>query len=68
MHELSVCQALIDQVEALAEARGASAVSRITVAIGALSGVEAHLLEQALPIASASPMAVTWNFAPSRSG
>ena len=51
MHELAVCQALLDEVEAVAAANGAHAVLRIEVAIGPLSGVEAGLLARAFSIA-----------------
>lgn len=57
MHELAICQALITQVEALAEARKASAVTDIHVGIGPLSGVEADLLKDAFPIAAAGTVA-----------
>lgn len=57
MHELAVCQALLAQVTEVAQAHQASAVSRVTVRIGPLSGVEPRLLRQAWPIASAGSMA-----------
>jgi hydrogenase nickel incorporation protein HypA/HybF len=57
MHELAICQALIAQVEALAEARDASVVTDIHVGIGPLSGVEAVLLQDAFPIAAAGTIA-----------
>lgn len=57
MHELSVCQALVAQVETLARERSARAVLRIEVAIGPLSGVEPQLLAQAFPVASAGTLA-----------
>ena len=44
MHEYSLAQALIERVEREARARGASAVHRVTVRIGPLSGVEPELL------------------------
>jgi hydrogenase nickel incorporation protein HypA/HybF len=53
MHELAVCQALIDQVAQLAHDRGARRVLSITVSVGALSGTEARLLEHAYPLAAA---------------
>jgi hydrogenase nickel incorporation protein HypA/HybF len=53
MHELAVCQALIDQVGRLARDRGARRVLSITVSVGALSGTEARLLEHAYPLAAA---------------
>lgn len=57
MHELSVCQALIGQVEAIARERTAQRVALIRLGIGPLSGVEPRLLEQAYPIASAGTLA-----------
>jgi len=47
MHEYSVAQSLIAQVEREARARRASAVHRVTVRIGPLSGVDAGLLATA---------------------
>ena len=57
MHELSICQALIEQIETIAQRHEASAAERIELRIGPLSGVEPHLLEQAFPIASAGTVA-----------
>jgi hydrogenase nickel incorporation protein HypA/HybF len=57
MHELAVCQALIEQVEHVARQQKAERVSRIELAIGALSGVEPQLLEQAYPLAAAGTVA-----------
>jgi len=57
VHELSVCQHLIGQVEALAREHGAVRVSRIVVRIGPLAGVEAALLEQAFTLARAGTVA-----------
>jgi len=57
MHELSVCQALIEQVEALAREQRARRIARIELAVGPLSGVEPQLLEQAYPIAAAGTLA-----------
>lgn len=51
MHELSVCQGLIRQVERIAEQNQASAVEKIVLKVGALSGVEPDLLEHAFTIA-----------------
>lgn len=51
MHELSVCQALIAEVESLARTRGASGVGEVTLRIGLLSGVEPELLARAFPLA-----------------
>ena len=57
MHELSVCQALIGQVEAIAREHQAKRVASILLGIGPLSGVEPQLLQQAFPIASAGTIA-----------
>ena len=57
MHELSVCQSLISQVEGIASERQAQSVSSITISIGALSGVEPELLKNAYSIASAGTIA-----------
>ena len=56
MHELAVCQALMDQIGAIAQER-AMRVSRVHVAIGPLAGIESHLLRQAFSIASAGTVA-----------
>jgi hydrogenase nickel incorporation protein HypA/HybF len=52
MHELSVCQNLVIQVERIAREQNAR-VSSITIKIGPLSGVETALVEQAYPLAVA---------------
>ena len=57
VHELSVCQALLAQVIEIATDRGASAVSRITVEVGPLSGVEPGLLASAFEIVRAGSCA-----------
>ena len=57
MHELSVCQALIGQVEEIARQHRAAAVTTVNVRIGPLSGVEPDLLAQAFPLASAGTVA-----------
>jgi hydrogenase nickel incorporation protein HypA/HybF len=57
MHELSVCQALIDQVERVARDNGARRVMSIVVSVGPLSGIEPQLLEHAYPLAAAGTMA-----------
>ncbi|MFP4208051.1 MAG: hydrogenase maturation nickel metallochaperone HypA [Wenzhouxiangella sp.] len=56
MHELSVCESLLAQVRATAEANAAGAVGQITVRLGPLSGVEPDLLAQAFTIARNGPM------------
>jgi len=57
MHELAVCQALMDQVEQIAREQRADRVVAIHLGIGPLSGVEAALLEQAFSIARAGSVA-----------
>ena len=57
MHELSVCQGLMRQVEQIAAAHRATAVERIVLQIGGLSGVEPPLLERAFEIARAGTVA-----------
>lgn len=51
MHELSICQSLLGEVERVAAANGAMEVNKITVAVGPLSGVEAPLLVRAFDVA-----------------
>jgi hydrogenase nickel incorporation protein HypA/HybF len=57
MHELAVCQALIEQVERVARDNGARRILSITVSVGPLSGVEPSLLEHAYPLAAAGTVA-----------
>jgi len=59
MHELSVCQGMLQQVAAVAAEHGATAVSGITIQIGPLSGVEPRLLQEAFPIARAGTIAAS---------
>jgi hydrogenase nickel incorporation protein HypA/HybF len=57
MHELSICQALIGQVEDLARDNKAIAVRTICLQVGPLSGAEIPLLEHAYPLAAAGTVA-----------
>jgi hydrogenase nickel incorporation protein HypA/HybF len=58
MHELSVCQALLTQVEQVAQQHQATTVERLIVQVGVLSGIEPELLQQAFSIARmTSPIA-----------
>ena len=57
MHELAICQALMNQVESIAAERNARSVVSIVVGMGPLSGVEAQLLKHAYPVASAGTIA-----------
>ena len=51
MHELSLAQALVDQVVDVLHQEGESRVASIKVEIGALSGVEREAFEFAFPFA-----------------
>lgn len=51
MHEYSLVLSLIERVEAEAEEHNAKSIKRVTVRIGALSGVEPELLSNAFEIA-----------------
>jgi hydrogenase nickel incorporation protein HypA/HybF len=59
VHELSICQALIEQVEAVASKEGALQVVQVRVGLGPLSGVEPQLLQQAFQLARAGSIAAT---------
>lgn len=50
MHELSLCEDLLDQVTHIADRHRAQKVVDITVRIGVLSGVEPMLLQSAFEI------------------
>jgi hydrogenase nickel incorporation protein HypA/HybF len=57
MHELSVCYALLAQVEAIARSHHAMRVSSVHLDLGPLSGVEPELLRRAFPLAAAGTVA-----------
>ncbi len=57
MHELSVCNALVTQVELIAAQNQAGRVTRIELEVGPLSGVEPELLRRAYPLAIAGTVA-----------
>jgi len=57
VHELSICQDLLDQVLRIAAERSAPAVTRVTLRVGPLSGVEPELLQLAFPLARAGTLA-----------
>lgn len=57
MHELSVCLALMSQVNRIATEHEANRVEKIVLRIGPLSGIEAALLKNAFPLASAGTVA-----------
>jgi len=57
MHELAICQAMLAQVEAIAQEHRAQRVISITLGMGPLSGVEESLLQHAYPVAIAGSVA-----------
>lgn len=57
MHELSVAQALVEQVEDLARQHGAKGVHLIRVRVGPLAGIVGDLLATAFPLAAAGSIA-----------
>ena len=59
MHELSLCQNLIDQLTGLTHRNEAIAVARIEVQVGVLSGVEAQLLQSAFTLSKLGTVAET---------
>ena len=59
MHELSVCQSIIQQVISLADEHHAESIIKINLAIGPLAGIDMHLLQQAFPLASAGTLAAS---------
>lgn len=57
MHELSLCQALLDQAATIAAQHQASAITSVTVQVGALSGVDTGLLSRAFEVAREGTLA-----------
>ena len=53
MHELSVAQALVEQVQALIIENRALRATRIRLRVGPLAGVVPELLAEAIPLAAA---------------
>jgi hydrogenase nickel incorporation protein HypA/HybF len=53
MHELAICQSVAAQALAIAAAHQAGRVTRITLRIGPLAGVEPDALRAAFPFAAA---------------
>jgi len=56
MHELSIAVELIQTVEDAARQANAARVSRVSIALGALSGVEADALQFAYDVATAGTL------------
>ena len=52
MHELSIAQALVEQIETAAREAGDGGVASARVIVGGLSGVDAEALRFAFPIAT----------------
>ncbi len=50
MHELAVCESILQQVLVVAAAHSGSEISRIKLRIGPLSGVEPALVKRAFPV------------------
>ncbi len=57
MHELSVAQALVEQLENIVRERKADAATSFRIRIGPLSGVVPDLLASAFPLAAAGSVA-----------
>lgn len=57
MHEMSICQGLMSQVEQIARDKGANRVDSIVLSIGPLAGVEPDLLNRAFEVARAETVA-----------
>jgi len=57
MHELSLCQNIVKQLQVLVEEHDASTVSVVRLKIGPLSGVDPELMQHAFPAASAETVA-----------
>jgi hydrogenase nickel incorporation protein HypA/HybF len=57
MHELSVCQALVDQLAELARREAAQRVTAAVLRVGPMSGVVPELLLHAFPFAAADTVA-----------
>jgi hydrogenase nickel incorporation protein HypA/HybF len=51
MHEMSICQGLMHQVERIAQEQNAKRVDSILLSIGPLAGVEPELLSRAYEVA-----------------
>ncbi len=57
MHELSIAQALVEQVERAVLAEGALRANTVTIAVGALSGADPEALKAALPLVAEGTVA-----------
>lgn len=50
MHELSIAQALVEQVEKIVLAEGALRANKVMIAVGAMSGADPEALRGAFPL------------------
>ena len=57
MHELSIAQALVEQVEAIAAKEQATRVARVVLTVGALSGADPEALRGAFPLVAEGTLA-----------
>jgi len=57
MHELSIAQALVEQVEAAATKEHALRVVRVVISVGALSGVDPEALRSLFPLVAEGTVA-----------
>jgi len=57
MHELSVCQGLVKQLNQIAIEHHTTCIEKIYLQVGPLAGVEPTLLQAAFPIASTGTLA-----------
>ena len=57
MHEVSLCQSMLSQLEGIARKHQAEGIARVTLQIGPLSGVEPELLKQAFEVLRADSVA-----------
>jgi len=57
MHELSICQRIIDQLKQIAQAQSATAVTQVTIQLGPFSGITSAGFHNAFPIAAAGTIA-----------
>lgn len=57
MHELAICQSLIDQLNDIASDYPGRKIATVHIQVGPLSGVVPQLLKDAFPLASAGTVA-----------
>lgn len=57
MHELSIAQALVEQLDQIAASEDATVIAALTIEIGSLSGCDPEALKLAFPLAAGSSIA-----------